>query len=751
MPPKQAVEQSVSKVTSWYTLIFGYISFSLLGILSHWPALHGGFIWDDDAHITRSTLQSLHGLFQIWTQPGTTQQYYPLLHSLFWFEHILWGDTALFYHLANILLHALAALLLVITLRKLSIPGAWLTGILFIIHPIFVESIAWISEEKNTVSAIFYFSAAYTYIKYSESKINKYYALATGLFVLALLTKSVTATLPAVLILLTWWKTGKITWKENIKPLTPWFIVGILSGLFTAWVEVNLVGAHGSEYLLTFPEKFLLSTRILCFYLGKIVLPLNLSFIYEHWRISLFDSGAYYYVIITAFLLVACIGLYALESKIKSVKNRTPIAALLYFSFTLFPVLGFFNIYPFRYAYVADHFQYLASLGLITPLCSLLWIEIKSPSLSRRSAAICSTAIIITVLGYLTYKQSSNYSDAKTLYTSTLRTNPTCWMAHNNLGTILLNENKLDEAAFHYQEALRLDPSLVGPHANLGTIYSKNRTTYNQAVEHFELALKQDPSSATIHNTYGSFLLLIPSEKENAYNHITEALRLEPNYPEAHYNLGLYFSQYSDKQNEALAEYSTALAFNQNYIEAHTNLAIILAQLPGGKSEAIKHLNKALELNPKYALAHCNIAPLIATDSDRISEAIDHLKLAIKLDPNLAQAHTNLASILSRIDGKGNEAVFHFSEALRINPKNAEAENNWANFLVRQGGHDQEAILHYRNAVNIAPHYLTIRFNLALLLLRNPDTKQEAVLELHKLLSYSPDYQPAVELLKQIE
>ena len=218
----------------------------LMVVVAYLPAIRGGFIWDDDAHVTKPELQSLHGLWRIWSEVGATQQYYPVLHSAFWLEHRVWGDTAAGYHLLNVLLHATAACLFVAVLRRLAVPGAWLAGMIFALHPVCVESVAWISEQKNTLSAVFYLAGALAYLRWKDSADGPssrgesrrwsawsgQYWLATGLFVLALLTKSVTATLPAALLVMFWWRRGRLSWRDDVVPLLPWFVMGVTAGLF---------------------------------------------------------------------------------------------------------------------------------------------------------------------------------------------------------------------------------------------------------------------------------------------------------------------------------------------------------------------------------------------------------------------------------------------------------------------------------------------------------------------------------------
>ena len=210
-------------------------------------------LWDDNMHVTRADLRSLHGLWRIWFDLGATQQYYPLLHSAFWLEHRIWGDAVLGYHLTNVVLHAASACLVVLIVRRLALPGAWLAGFLFALHPVCVEAVAWISEQKSTLSGVFYLAAALTYLHFDRTRRKSQYFLALALFVLALMSKSVTATLPAVLLVVFWWQRGRLEWRRDVLPLAAMAGRGRPAGLFTAWVESTprLIGAQGAQYALT--------------------------------------------------------------------------------------------------------------------------------------------------------------------------------------------------------------------------------------------------------------------------------------------------------------------------------------------------------------------------------------------------------------------------------------------------------------------------------------------------------------------
>src|SRR5271170_3332479 len=240
---------------------------------AYFPALRGGLLWDDSSHLTKPGLQSFHGLWRIWLELGATQQYYPLLHSAFWLEHRLWGNAVTGYHLTNLALHALSACLVVMIMKRLTLPGAWFAGFVFALHPVHVESVAWISEQKSTLSGVFYLAALLAYLHFyldsDQDRRKSKYLLATGLFVLALLSKTVTATLPAVLVVIFWWQRGRrIRWRRDVLPLLPWFALGAFAGIFTAWIERTVIGARGTAFMLTPAQRLLIAGHSLFFYAG---------------------------------------------------------------------------------------------------------------------------------------------------------------------------------------------------------------------------------------------------------------------------------------------------------------------------------------------------------------------------------------------------------------------------------------------------------------------------------------------------
>jgi len=682
--------------TNLWLLFAGLV---LLTLAVYYPVWHGGMLWDDDAHMTRADLRSIGGLWRIWFDVGATQQYYPAVHSAFWLFSQLWGENTLGYHLVNIVLHASSAFLVALILRRLAIPGGVLAALIFAVHPVHVESVAWITELKNTLSGVCYLAAALLYLRYDESRDRRWYAAAAGLFVVALLSKTVTATLPAALLVIFWWKRGRIGWREDVIPLLPFFAVGIAGGLLTAWVERAQIGAEGPAFQFTFIERCLIAGRAFWFYLGKLVWPANLIFIYPRWQVSQQVAWQYAYPLALAVLLA---GLWWYRTR-----SRAPLAAGLFFIGTLFPALGFFNVYPFIYSFVADHFQYLASLGIIV-LVSAAVAMLSAPWRTAASAAV------VVALAFLATNQTRQYVDAETLYRTTLAANPECWMAYLNLGKLRQEQARaqgddprlLDEAATLYRQALRIEPSISQGHNNLGAILlSLGRL--DEAQTEFQEALRRRPGDPEVLYNLGLALEKL-GRPEEALAAITAALAARPHQRGAHAALANAL-QSLGRIDEAIAEYNEALRLEPRDAETHNNLGSALGKR-GRMDEATAQYLAALEINPRSARASTNLG-LALLRMGRVDEALKRLSDAVSFDPSFMAAHYSLAEALAQA-GRTQEAVREFAAAVKLQPDDPELRNELgvALAVVRRF---PEAIAEFREALRLKPDYEEAKVNLA--------------------------------------
>lgn len=609
--------------------VFALILMALF--VAYFPALNGDFLWDDAGHITRPDLQSWSGLARIWFELGATQQYYPLLHSAFWIEHRLWGDAPLGYHLVNVLWHATSACLLIALLRRLAVPGALLAGLVFALHPVAVESVAWIAEQKNTLSTVFYLAAALAWLRFEDDRRPARYAIATLWFVAALLTKTVTATLPAALLVVAWWRRGRLSWRGDVVPLLPWLSLGIAAGVGTAWLETVQIGASGEDYALGPVERTLLAGRVVWFYLGKLVWPAELIFFYPRWTI---DAGAaWQWLFPLATLATLAAGVWW------SRRDRGPLAALLLFGGTLVPVLGFVNVYPFVFSYVADHFQYLASLGMIAFLTAVAVCGFARLAWPRWSGPAVATGFLL-LLGVLTWRQSGMYRDVFALYEATLARNPASWVAHLNLGTALDEAGRPDEARSHLQRALELKPDRPETLNSLGNVLNRLARA-DEARPLLERAIRLQPRFAAAHNTLGASLMAL-REPEAGIAAFRRALEINPALTLARVNLGWALAN-AGRTDEAIAQFESARREQPENAGLEFKWGVALAA-SGRIAAAVPHFTRAVALQPDDAeIRHALGRALL--DLGRHEEAAGHFEAALRLVPQHAGAREALESL----------------------------------------------------------------------------------------------------------
>jgi tetratricopeptide (TPR) repeat protein len=643
-------------------------------ILAYLPALAGGFIWNDSDYVTRPALRSLGGLYRIWTEAGAAEQYYPLLHSAFWAEHRLWGDNPLGYHALTVLFHAASAVLFALVLRRLfagapaqSRPPAgteWLAALLFALHPVHAESVAWISEEKNTLSTALYLAGAFLYLGFDRDRRLRSYFAALALFACALACKTVTATLPAALLVALWWRRGRIEWRRDVMPLVPWLALGAAAGLFSAWVERHYGGAAGAEFDISGAARALVAGRAVWLYAAHLAWPAGLNFIYPRWSV---DPSAWRQWLLPAAVLAAGVALWALRGR-----SRGPLAAYLIFVGSLFPALGFVNLYGARYSWVWDHWQYLADLGPIALAAAALAAGWARAAPRLRGLGIGLAAALALLLGALTWAHCGMFHDDETLYLETIKRNPDSWFAHYNLGLVWSKApGRRDDAIAQYREAVRARPDFADAHYNLGVALGRVPGRSDEAVAEYREALRADPGMAQAHSNLGLLLARDPGRLDEALAEYREAIRLRPGDADAHLNLGAALARSPGRLDEAMAEYGEALRLGPDSSAAHNDLGLALSRIPGRLADAVAQYEDALRLDPDSAQAHNNLGVALAQTPGRLGDAVAQFEAALRLDPELADAHNNLGHALSEIPGRLDDAVAQYQEALRLAPDDA--------------------------------------------------------------------------------
>jgi len=696
---------------------FRVILIVLLAVLAYLPVWHAGFIWDDDDYVTQNlTLHNLAGLKLIWFNPATTPQYYPLVYTTFWMEYHLWHLHPLGYHLVNVLLHALGAVLLWRILVRLCVPGALLASLIFALHPVCVESVAWISERKNVLSGVCYFMAALAYLRFTgpvgdletgdglpaageatrgglnanaspRSGFDRHRWLwLAGAFILylaALLSKTVTCSLPAALLLVQWWRKGRLGVKD-VLPLIPFFLAGAGLGLGTAWLEKNHVGAVGPEWDLTAGQRCLIAGRALWFYAAKLIWPADLSFVYPRWEIH---TNVWWQWLFPAAAVSVVMALWGLRRP----WGRGPVVAVLFFAGTLFPALGFANVYPMIYSFVADHFQYLASIGLIVLAAAGL----------HRLLGRWAYGLPL-VLGMLTWQQAHVYRNQETLWRDTLARNPTCWLALNNLGEILRGQGKLDDAAADFQKAIILKPDLASAWNNLGDVFGVQGNK-SSAMECYARAIQFNPYST---EALANLASLLAGEKryDEALPLYQRALQINPGYVAIRTSYASSLTVLG-RLNEAATQFNRALSDSPSDAAANAGLAKLLAR-QGKYDEAIAHYQMVVNAEPNDPMAHYNLGGMLSV-AGRVDDAIQQYEAALRLNPDYVAAHNNLG-IAYAAKGNPDAALDQFKTVLRLDPTNALACNNTA-FILDKQGRTREAIPYLLRAVQLNPGNLGVK------------------------------------------
>ena len=487
--------------------ICGGLLLTVVTAVAYGPAMRGDFVWDDDYHLTNNkNVVDPHGLARIWSKPKTSPQYQPMVFSSFWLEHRLWGLEPLGYHVVNIALHAATALLLWVVLTRLSVPGAFLAAAIFAWHPVHVESVAWITERKNVLSGVLYMLSLLAYMRFcpmdedrpSHERPWLFYALASLLFMLALLSKSVTCSLPAALLLLMWWKRGRIGCRDPLL-LAWWFVAGAAMAVVTATLAVERNSAVGPDWDLTLFQRGLIAGRAPWFYAGKLVWPTQLTFNYPRWSI---DGGLSWQVLFPLSALALVATLWFARKRI----GRGPLVAVLFFGGTLLPALGFFNFYYMRYSFVADHFQYLASLGLIVLVAGGVCRLGHRLGVAGRTGGLVVVAAVLVTLATLSWRQSHVYMDRDTLWRKTISRNPNAWMAHYNLANMLQSQLRFDDAIGHYQQAIAVRPQMRDAYYNMANAFQR-QDEFDEAVNRYYKAIEIDPDFDPAHIGLGLALM----------------------------------------------------------------------------------------------------------------------------------------------------------------------------------------------------------------------------------------------------
>jgi len=651
-------------------LVWGILAICGLTLLAYWPALHGGFVWDDDHFLTKNPLiRASDGLRRFWC---TTEapDYWPVTSTSLWLEWRCWGMHAVGYHATNLLLHLSSALLLWSVLRRLRLPGAFLAALVFAIHPVNVESVAWVTQRKNLLALVFFLGSILAFIRSESAEVTSnrpsgraggwlWYGLSLLAFVLGMLSKGSIAMLPVVLL-------GIIAWQRRLA-VPDWLRLlpfGLVAAVLTG-VNIWFQHHHSAEIIRQAGplQRVLEAGAIAWFYLAKAIWPLHLSFCYPQWEL-LPGAVSSWLPASDAVLGFAPLGLC------RGWYGRSLRAALGYFAVMLIPVLGLTDVYFMKYSLVADHYEHLAIIGVIA-MAAATWAKWRAGANTRGPTVAAS--LVVAALAVMTWRQSGIYRDRLTLFHATLQANPRSWMAYNNLGTLRQEQGQTREAIADYRQALGIDSGLAEVHFNLANSLADSGRV-NDALPEYRTAI-----------------------------------RLLPQFPEAYYCEGLVLAR-AGNVPAALSDFETAIQIRANFPEAEVSLANTLGA-SGHPAEAVRHYRIALNLRPSLPEAHNDWGNFLLGQG-QLTESIRQFQAALLLRSTYPQAHYNLGVAFARSHRLA-EASSEYEQALAQQPSYPEAENNLGAALAMTG-RSAEAIIHYEKALQLKPDYPEARANLEL-------------------------------------
>ena len=492
---------------------------------------YAGFIWDDDIYVVRNQLLTApDGLQRIWFSTDSPSQYFPLVYTTFRFERALWGLNPTGYHAVNVLFHTANALLLWWFLRRLKVPGAWVAAAIFALHPVQVESVAWITERKNVLTLFFSLLALLAWDQFVEARRNRvwrYYVLALLCYALALFSKTTACTLPVAMLLLLWLQRQPLGWRRCAQ-VGPFVLLGIGMGLLTVWWESHHQGIADKFAGIGPMERVLIASHAVWFYLGKLIWPANLTFSYPLWTLDAHDALSYGW-------LAAGAGACAVIALVRRFFGRGPEVAAVFFIVTLGPLLGFFMLATFKYSYVADHYQYVACIGPLALFAAGITKGFGLLGEARPYLKPLFCGVLLFVLGSLTWLQTWMYSDLEALWRTTIDRNPASHMAHTNLGLLLLHRGDSEEGWIHLQKSLELRPDLEVGHYNVGCQLAKEGQV-DAAIPYYRKAIELSPNFFPAHLALGETMVR-KGRLKTAVEEYEVALKLQPTNAPALFSL----------------------------------------------------------------------------------------------------------------------------------------------------------------------------------------------------------------------
>jgi tetratricopeptide (TPR) repeat protein len=623
------------------------------------PAFHGDWIWDDYGYLASHLhLQNPTELWKTWFAPGSLEDYYPVESAVLLVQWHLWHNATLGYHLTNAFLHVVNALLIWRLLGRIGLRHAWLGGLIFAIHPIAVDSVAWIVELKNTLSLPPLLLAMIVYVDYEDFKRDQDYFLALGLFLLSMLCKASVMMFPAVILLYVWWKRGRIG-RDDLKATIPFFLISLLLGLLTACLQHQggvpaTAIAGGSSRIATVGWEM-----VYCF--SKVLYPGNL--------LPIDPSGLVvsptWFDLLPWLMLVTLLGLLWFN---RYGWGRHLVLGIGFFLLNLVPVFAFALMNASTMIWTVDHVVYLPVIGLIGLAVAGWGLLLDRLSASFRLFVLGMTAMVLALLAWQSHSYAKIYLNEETFWRYTIQYNPGSVVAHDNYGSYLFRYGRLTEAEEQLQRAIQIDPAYYPTYHNLGLLLQE-KGHFTEAEAQYEKAVGMNPNFADPQNNLGMVLTKM-GRLDEAIEHFNAYLRLVPNDTEVHYNLANTLAM-AGRLPEAMEQYEEALKLNPDFAEAHYSLGNALVQ-SSQLSEAATQYEQALRIKPAYADAHTNLGNALL-QLGQVPEAIAQYEEALKLTPNDVDVRHTLGLVFMQTN-RTPEAQAQFEAILQIDPYNAGAQ-----------------------------------------------------------------------------
>ena len=700
--------------TPWQRPAWGVPALLLLALASYLPVmLWGGFVWDDRQFILDETaLRDWAGLARIWFAPLELHEthYRPLTYFTFWLEYQLWGYDPRGYHVVNVLLHAANGVLLWRILARLTVPGAWLIAAVFAVHPLHVESVAWAIERKDVLSHLFYLGCQLAWLPFLEDSPNgagadriwRRYGMVLALFVVGLLAKNMVVTLPAVLVVLHWWRRGSLG-RRDVLLIAPLFAVSFAFIALDMWTVVQ---ATPLNFGFSFIERTLMASLAVWLYVGQLVWPLDLPVIYPRWEVDAADATAW-------LALVAAVALVALLWLLRGRIGRGPLAGALVYAVMLSPTLGYVDHTYMLFSFVADRYQYLACVGVIGVLIGAAATFAARWPAHWRIAAHGVAAAMLLVFGVLTWQQSSIYSDQLTFFQHVTEHNPEAAGAHLNLAQALIDEGRLEEAVQAGMIAVEQRPDSYDAHINLAIALGELER-YDDSERHLRRAVEIAPTESEPHANL-AVLLSRRNELDEAEHHLRRAIELAPRDLGQQRNLAalLVLQGGTAPLEEAIALYDQLLAQGYGDFATHRTKGDILMRL-GRYDEAMTAWQQALAQGPPpnaaFAL-HVSMGRAEWAESSNADATAPHYERALAIAPQHASTLGDLAS-LRIVQERYEDAQAVFQQAIEQAPDNARFHAGRGYALYRLGQADA-AIESLERALALDPTLDEARSHLA--------------------------------------